>query len=68
MALDGVHVAQALGVPCIAISPGRIPYSPPQKFAEQLESTLPGGLQEALQQCPEGEETPAVTSGLQCCS
>jgi len=52
-ALDGVHLAEALGLPCIALSPGLVPYFLPANFLKQLQSTTPH-LYTALQDCQPG--------------
>lgn len=47
-ALEGFHVAEHLGVPCLAASPYLIPYAPPSGLERALRRRWPG-LVEKLQ-------------------
>ena len=40
-ALGAWHIAEMLGVPCVAASPCIIPYAPPSTFEEQFRAELP---------------------------
>ena len=68
-ALDGVHLAEALSLPCIALSPGLVPYSLPANFVKQLQSTTPH-LYTALQHCQpgvlQGPRSALLTAVLAC--
>ena len=52
-ALEGFHVAEALGLPCMALSPCLVPYTPPASFARRLKKTSPA-LHQALQDSATG--------------
>ena len=41
-ALEGFHIAEALGVPCEIVSPCLVPYSAPTSLLERLERAYPG--------------------------
>lgn len=49
-ALEGWHVAEALGVPCVVASPTLVPYTPPSSFARRFEQAYPGLYRRLLDQ------------------
>lgn len=53
-ALEGFHLAEALGVPCLAISPCLVPYSPPASFARRFRKSS-ATLYQALQGAKSGQ-------------
>jgi hypothetical protein len=53
-ALEGWHIAEALGVPCAVASPCVVPYTPPSSFAKRFRQAYPG-LFEFLQSQEDGK-------------
>mmetsp|Transcript_7608 Transcript_7608/g.19376 ORF Transcript_7608/g.19376 Transcript_7608/m.19376 type:complete len:806 (-) Transcript_7608:109-2526(-) len=41
-ALEGWHIAEALGCPCAVVSPCVVPYTPPSSFAKRFKRAYPG--------------------------
>ena len=52
-ALEVLHLAEALGISCLAISPCLVPYAPATSFARRFSKTWPA-LYHALSNSPEG--------------
>ena len=52
-ALEGFHVAEALGLPCMALSPCLVPYTPPASFERRFKKSSPA-LYQALQDTATG--------------
>lgn len=49
-ALEGWHIAEAMGIPCAVVSPTVVPYTPPSSFARRFERAYPGLYQRLLDQ------------------
>jgi FkbM family methyltransferase len=47
-ALEGWHIAEALGIPCAVVSPTVVPYTPPSSFAKRFRRAYPGLYQSLL--------------------
>ena len=58
-ALETLHVAEALGVPCIAISPCLVPYSCPSSFSQRFQKAWPT-LYDSLHNASEGVPLPHI--------
>ena len=52
-ALEGFHLAEALCVPCMAISPCLVPYAPPAPFPRRFKKSS-AALYDALQDATPG--------------
>lgn len=66
-ALEGFHLAEALGVPCLAVSPCLVPYSPPAAFARRFKKSS-AALYQALQEAAPGTDliVPSFTKLVTC--
>ena len=49
-ALEGWHIAEALGVPCVVASPTLVPYTPPSSFVRRFQRAYPGLYRRLLDQ------------------
>ncbi|GAB4815972.1 hypothetical protein N2152v2_003018 [Parachlorella kessleri] len=62
-ALEGFHIAEALGVPCVAASPCLVPYAMPASFERSFQIAHPE-LYRSLQAAPEEPDKRAGSGGV----